>query len=70
MVYVLQYWLYFVPVRALHIERSYGLWALVLLSSIPFLWWAAFQWDRHGTNRFYTLGLRLRPRTGTSVPLT
>ena len=64
MLYVLQYWIYFVPVRMQLLRPGYGLWLVGLPLSMIFLWWLASRWDRANCNRFLTLGLKrwmLRP---------
>jgi hypothetical protein len=55
-IYVLQFYLYAVVLRSLHLPYS-PLWPLLFLASVALLALAARLWNRHEGNRFLTVGL-------------
>lgn len=57
-IFIAQYWVYYFPARALDVSKLPGLWLIAMPVSLGLLWLLAFYWDRHGYNRFITLGLR------------
>jgi len=58
-IFLIQFWLYYFPVKSLHAHPLSIAWfAIVLPLSWVALWWVAWWWDRGNYNRFLTLGLR------------
>jgi uncharacterized membrane protein len=55
-VYVLQFWVYVVVIRSLHLPYT-PFWPAIFFVTLVFLAWAAAAWNRREGNRFLTVGV-------------